>query len=80
MSTGLANWREIGAPVIMACINRLVALTLICLSLFLVIAVSVLARGARASAPMIRSSETRGSRVNEKSGHDVQAHGRRPSS
>jgi hypothetical protein len=56
MSTGLANWREIGAAVILACLNTLVALTLICLSLFLMIAVSILTRGARGTAPKIYSS------------------------
>jgi hypothetical protein len=63
MSTGLANWREIGASVILACLNTLVALTLICLSLFLVIAVSILARGARAIKPKACSSAIRHRRL-----------------
>lgn len=46
MSIGLVNWREVGASMILACLNTLVALALICLGLFLVIAVSILARRA----------------------------------
>jgi hypothetical protein len=63
MSTMLANWREIGASLILACLNTLVALTLICLSLFLVIAVSILACGARGIAPKACSSTIRHRRL-----------------
>jgi hypothetical protein len=53
VSIGLTNWREIGASVILACLNTLVALLLICIGLLLVIAVSILARGARKTAPKV---------------------------
>jgi hypothetical protein len=59
MSTGLANWREIGASVIMACLNTLVALMLICIGLLLAIAVSILARGTRKTEPKACSSAIR---------------------
>jgi hypothetical protein len=63
MSTALANWREIAASVILACLNTLVALTLICLSLCVVIAVSIAARGARRTVPKACSSATRHARL-----------------
>ena len=63
MSIGLVNWREIGASMILACLNTLVALMLICLGLFLVIAVSILARGARGIAPKACSSAIRHRRL-----------------
>jgi predicted tellurium resistance membrane protein TerC len=63
MSTGLANWREIGASVILACLNTLVTLTLICLGLFLMIAVSIMARGVRKNEPKTCPSAIRDGRL-----------------
>jgi hypothetical protein len=63
MSTELATCRDICASVILACLNTLVALTLICLGLLVVIAVSTAARGGRTTEPKARSSAIRHGRL-----------------
>ena len=49
MSVDLGTWREMGASLMLAVVNTLLALVLIFFSVLLVIAVSLLSRGAGAA-------------------------------